>query len=564
MKKIFYYIAFGTTTLIATKNTIAQNANTSLSNLIKTKINQSLFPKTTNTYNLGADDSAWKNLFLTGSIFLDKQRFISNPGTGNNFFGTNAGKSNASGANNTATGFYALYSNISGTSNTAAGNGALSYNTTGNYNTSSGFYALGYSVAGNYNTANGFYALLNNANSYNTATGAYALYKNNSGYDNTAIGVSALYYNTTGTSNTATGLNALTSNSSGINNTATGTDALNANNGSYNTGVGTSALFNTTASEFNTAVGYNAGYSYDNGWNNVFIGANVDVNGTGYYNDIAIGQGTICTDVSQVTIGNGATTSYRAYANWSNISDGRFKKNIKQNVPGLAFINKLQPVTYTLDATALDNFLHKDATQSKQTNDASKAVMTKALQGKEKTLYTGFVAQDVEKAAKSLNYDFSGVDAAKNDKDVYGLRYAEFVVPLVKAVQELSKMNDAKDSQINNLETRLSKLEAMMNVSQSTVNSEQLSVVSSASLQQNSPNPFNNTTTINYSLPKAYSSAKIIITNSNGVVLKQINLSAKGNGSVNINASTLAAGAYQYSLYVDGKIIDTKKMMLSK
>jgi hypothetical protein len=52
------------------------------------------------------------------------------------------------------------------------------------------------------------------------------------------------------------------------------------------------------------------------------------------------------------------------------------------------------------------------------------------------------LAQDVEKAAKDLNYDFSGVDAPKNDKDLYALRYAEFVVPLVKAVQELSQQND--------------------------------------------------------------------------------------------------------------------------
>ena len=54
----------------------------------------------------------------------------------------------------------------------------------------------------------------------------------------------------------------------------------------------------------------------------------------------------------------------------------------------------------------------------------------------------------MEKAAKSLNYDFSGVDAAKNDKDLYGLRYAEFVVPLVKGVQELSKENDSLNQSV--------------------------------------------------------------------------------------------------------------------
>jgi trimeric autotransporter adhesin len=59
---------------------------------------------------------------------------------------------------------------------------------------------------------------------------------------------------------------------------------------------------------------------------------------------------------------------------------------------------------------------------------------SEALKGK--MLQTGFIAQEVEVAAKSVGFDFSGVDAPKNENDFYGLRYAEFVVPLVKAVQE--------------------------------------------------------------------------------------------------------------------------------
>jgi trimeric autotransporter adhesin len=48
----------------------------------------------------------------------------------------------------------------------------------------------------------------------------------------------------------------------------------------------------------------------------------------------------------------------------------------------------------------------------------------------------------VESAAKKIGYNFSGVDAPKNDTDMYGLRYDEFVVPLVKAVQELNAENE--------------------------------------------------------------------------------------------------------------------------
>ncbi len=541
MKKLFSLVSIAAL-VFTTFKTSAQSANTSLSNLASTtKINHTLTPGTTNYISLGSSSYAWKNFYLGGTLYLYNHKFLSNPGSDNNFFGTDAGKSITSGTNNTAAGANALYSITTGAYNTAVGDEAL-------YN----------NVTGWENTAIGKGSLFSNTGYYNTASGYAALNANTDGDYNTAYGVSALVRNTSANYNTALGADAMYSNSTGIDNTATGSYALFNNTGSYNTGLGFYTLEATTGAQYNTAVGFEAGDSYDNGYNNVFVGANTDVSGAGYYNVIAIGQGTICTGSSQVTVGNGATAEYRAYANWSNISDGRFKKNIQQNVPGLTFINKLQPVTYTLDATGLDNFLHKDQAKNKQISTEAKTAMSNALAEKEKVLYTGFVAQDVEKAAKSLNYDFSGVDAAKNDKDVYGLRYAEFVVPLVKAVQELSTQNDLLKSKNDELEERLSKLEAVMNVS------NQLAFVSSAFLAQNVPNPFSNSTRISYSLPQTYSSARIIITDNKGVTLKQISLNTKGKGSVQVDATTLASGAYHYSLYVDGKMIDSKQMMSSK
>jgi hypothetical protein len=53
---------------------------------------------------------------------------------------------------------------------------------------------------------------------------------------------------------------------------------------------------------------------------------------------------------------------------------------------------------------------------------------------------SGFIAQEVEQAAKELNYDFDGIYKPQNDKDTYGLGYQQFVVPLVKAVQEQQQM----------------------------------------------------------------------------------------------------------------------------
>ncbi|MGI8952476.1 MAG: tail fiber domain-containing protein [Chitinophagaceae bacterium] len=524
-----------------------------LSNLnTPTKVNVDLLPDSTNARNLGSKSKSWKNVFAKGSYYLGGDKFISNPGTYNTFIGSNTGNSNTAGYDNTATGAFALYSNSSG-----------------NYNTANGVDALYSNTYGIYNTANGVNAMYNNTTGYdNTATGANSLYANTTGCGNTANGKDALYGNSTGYSNTANGAGALVNNTTGGNNTANGTYALSANTtGYYNTAVGSFALDATTASDFNTSVGYNAGSIHNNGWNNVFLGANTNVNSAGFYNVIAIGQDVTCTASSQARIGNAATNSIGGYANWTNISDGRVKRNIKQNVPGLQFINMLQPITYNLDLTAADNIV-----QAQRKDSAGKIIPLSnieitARKAKEQIVYTGFVAQDVEKAAKSMNYDFSGVDAAKNSKDLYGLRYSEFVVPLVKAVQELSVQNDLlkqnNASQQMQIDELKSMVQALANKSGMILPSSN-ATLSSASLQQNIPNPYKSSTTISYTLPDKFSSAYIIVTDNSGKILKQINLSGSGKGNLNIDGSTLSSGAYQYSLYVDGKIVDSKQMISSK
>jgi predicted RNase H-like nuclease (RuvC/YqgF family) len=70
---------------------------------------------------------------------------------------------------------------------------------------------------------------------------------------------------------------------------------------------------------------------------------------------------------------------------------------------------------------------------------------------KELVIQTGFLAQEVEDAARSIGYDFSGVDRPDNITDLYGLRYAEFVVPLVKGMQEQQEIIEAQQKQIREL-----------------------------------------------------------------------------------------------------------------
>ena len=376
-----------------------------------------------------------------------------------NFIGTTDQHSLVFKVYNTLSGFI----DVGTSQNTSFGYSALSTNTTGYYNVATGAYSMGFNVSGIKNTANGYQALVfNQSGDLNTAIGFATLGANTTGSNNTGVGSTTMQSNTTGSYNTAAGYFALRYNSAGGYNTAFGASALANNTGAsayYNTAIGSNALLNTGNAQYNTAVGYAAGADYNNGYNNVFLGANTDVNGAGYFNVIAIGQSTICTASSQVTMGNSATNSYRAYANWSNISDGRFKKNIQADVKGIDFIMKLKPVTYNLNVSAINAKLN---IKFNNENKAPNTVMANAIASKESERVSGFVAQDVETAAKESGYDFSAVEKPKNATDFYALRYAEFVVPLVKAVQEQQQEIVDLKKQNADLMARLDKIEKLL------------------------------------------------------------------------------------------------------
>lgn len=84
------------------------------------------------------------------------------------------------------------------------------------------------------------------------------------------------------------------------------------------------------------------------------------------------------------------------------------------------------------------------------------------------------------------------------------------------------------------------------------------------SLSQNSPNPFSKSTTIKYYQPVAATSVILIIANLQGKMVQQYNLTGKTDQQVVISAGDLPSGTYLYSLLVDGKVTDTKKMILAR
>ncbi len=406
------------------------------------------------------------NVPLSFKVFNQKAGKIDNVLL-NSFYGFQSGNANTTGNSNSSIGYQSLLLNTTGDQNTAFGAGALLNNVAGDFAVAIGYRSQYYanntvSAFNNWNTSIGWQSLrgsttpANNTGTFNTAVGAQALLNNSTGTYNTGTGYGALSLNTTGSFNTAngyqvllnnlgnnntgTGYNALTANTTGIYNAAFGDDALKNNStGTNNTALGTNTLPLTTVSNYNTAVGASAGAIRNNGGFNTFVGHAAYATADGFSNSTCIGDNASMTASNQVRIGNGSVNSIGGQVGWTTLSDARFKRNVKNNVHGLDFILQLKPVTYNIDVAGIYRFVGKDlATIGKDAADSetqSKTILQSAEE-KGKIVYSGFLAQDVEELAKRIGYDFSGVDAPKNENDYYGLRYAEFVVPLVKAIQE--------------------------------------------------------------------------------------------------------------------------------
>jgi trimeric autotransporter adhesin len=376
-------------------------------------------------------------------------------GSNNTALGYFSLNNNTSGAGNIAIGNFALGSNTTGYGNVAMGNSAFIDNTTGSNNVAVGISALGYNSSGSSNVAIGSYtsvyngaavgnvaigdsALLNNTVSYNTAVGYYALGANTSGDFNTAVGSGSLQANTTATANTAVGNGALAANTTGVGNTATGAQALGSNiTGTANSAFGAGALqYTNTTGQRLTAIGNGAGVSVD-----------------GLSDATAIGAFAVVGSSHTIQLGDALVTAVNSAGTFNTISDGRFKFNIQEDVRGLDFIMKLRPVTYQLDTRKIRNSqLSGSSLVAFTANHNSDDLRSMRIRR------TGFIAQEVEKAADSTGFDFDAVKKPENDRDHYSLSYEEFVVPLVKAVQEQQEQIEDLKKQIEDLKKMVTAL----------------------------------------------------------------------------------------------------------
>lgn len=85
-----------------------------------------------------------------------------------------------------------------------------------------------------------------------------------------------------------------------------------------------------------------------------------------------------------------------------------------------------------------------------------------------------------------------------------------------------------------------------------------------AYLLQNSPNPVVDQSQIRYFVPENMTNARVEIADLKGIVLQSYELEEMGLNQVSIDTQSLGTGNYVYTLYVDGAIVDSRIMVVTK
>jgi hypothetical protein len=411
--------------------------------------------------------------------------------------------------------------------------------------------------------------LINNVNANNGDSYGIESYSRNN--NTPAVGVMAIGEGTatsSGNNNSATGVQAISRANSGTNGSTrsigVNAQAFAANGVLGSFGVSCTATgsvnnvglraFITNSGTFNAAV---YGSSLGNGFPSGFY--------AGYFDGAAYVNGNL--DVNGVVSASNVSPS-----------DAGLKTDVNPIVNALDIVNALQPKSFYFDTLNAYGF-HFSGQKS-----------------------YGFIAQEVEtilpelvgEETKKAGHDSLGnmVSAAYDYKT---LNYDAFIGILTKAVQEQQQEIDAqqteldaKDSVITALQNQLaaqdSRLAAIENclsalnlcemnqqaVQQTPQEIQQqlkqkisvtLSDRNTIVLSQNTPNPFAESTVIEYSIPANVQQAQIHFYDANGKLINSVNLTERGKGELTVFANDLSAGTYSYSLVTDGKTVLSKKMM---
>jgi hypothetical protein len=229
---------------------------------------------------------------------------------------------------------------------------------------------------------------------------------------------------------------------------------------------------------------------------------------------------------------NGTTYSSDFYQS----ADDKLKSNIEPIKNSIEKLKLLKPNSFTFN-----------------TNENGSMNLPSGLQ-------MGLSANDLEVVFPELVKEIKDMSLRmetekENDVKSYKtINYLNLIPLLIAGVQEQQKQIDNQKQMINELQTKLS---VSTGVDQINFDFENVK------LEQNTPNPFNQETVIKYTLTAQINNAYIAVYDLSGKQITKFALDQKGSSSITITNDKLASGIYIYSIIADGKVLDSKRMIVA-
>lgn len=226
-------------------------------------------------------------------------------------------------------------------------------------------------------------------------------------------------------------------------------------------------------------------------------------------------------------------------------SDQKLKKDIKPIINGLDKIRLLKPSTYTFKT---DEF--KDMNLPKENQ-------------------LGLIAQELEKIFPELVVNVPGHNKIDEKGEVVGtipdhkaVNYIGLIPVLISAAQEQDKIITNQQKQ---LDEQKQLIDALTQKASGTTGINTLNTVETGfQMSQNEPNPFTHETVVKYILPQTINTAFMAVYDLTGKQITTFAISEKGSSSLTITSEKLAAGIYIYSIVADGKVVDSKRMIVAE
>lgn len=177
----------------------------------------------------------------------------------------------------------------------------------------------------------------------------------------------------------------------------------------------------------------------------------------------------------------------------------------------------------------------------------------------------GLIAQEVEQV-------FPGI-VKTIPNGTKAIAYSDLTALLIEAIKEQQYEIESLGRIVSSYQLDMLELKKKIEELNSSIYREDVSPnaypktensLGNARLFGNVPNPFESVTEISFEIPEDAQNVILILNDLNGFFIKTYTILQRGRGSVIINGDDMDDGLYLYTLLIDNKVVDTKRMVLSR